>query len=130
MIKKFWNLYLLINYSAQRIRPRFFFKQSLITIIIFELSFLTSGIIVGIISKTDLRNPLIAAALVGLYALVLWRFFEPILTKKIDFKILEEKYLQLNELTRVCFFVLALISFIISFIFMIYSFKWVISILK
>jgi hypothetical protein len=68
--------------------------------------------------------------LVGLYALVLWRFFEPILTKKIDFKILEEKYLQLNELTRVCFFVLALISFIISFIFMIYSFKWVISILK
>jgi len=61
MINKILKIFILINYCGQRATGSFFTKQSVVNILMFELSFITLPITFMIIFFLGIRNQLIVS---------------------------------------------------------------------
>ena len=127
MISKLWTLYLRINYCAQRISPSFFVPRSIINTIMGEISFITSGIVMGVMALMGLRDPLIAAVILFSYVMLLWHLFSKKVANTVYRRLdeLEEYYLSINNIRRAVWFVIT-ISMVGGSVFFMYYFAVVI----
>jgi len=123
MIDKIWSLYLRVNYCGQKVTGPFFNERAIVNAVMFEFSFVTSCIPFLVISMIGIRNPFVGASVAFMYVLLLWRWGERRLWDKIDFEKLEEYYGSLAKWKRILCFPLALIIFILSFLFMLLTIK-------
>jgi hypothetical protein len=127
MINKIWKQYVLINYCGQRANGSFFTKRSVINIIMFEFSFITSAIPFGVMLAFGIPNPLVGYILAFIYVMILWDFFEPKVKKNINFEYCECYYVLLNRGMRTYYFIVMILLLMITFSFMIYSIKLIIN---
>lgn len=123
MIDKIWKPYLLINYCGQRVTGSFFNERAVVNTIMFEFSFVTSGIPFFMISMFGIRVPFVGALVAFVYVLLLWWWGESRLRNKIDFEKLEGRYLTMGRGKRILCFPLALFIFFLSFSFMLLMIK-------
>lgn len=127
MKSKIWNLFVLINYCGQRISYSFFTEKAVVNVILFELSFITSGILIGILALIGVENPIFAAIIGLAFVLVIWKLFENKVQNGIEFFNLEYYYSNISVFKRTLFFLFAICLFAFSFLFMLYSIGFVVS---
>lgn len=123
MIEKTFNFFVLINYCAQRSTGSYFNRQSVINVIMFELSFITSAIPFAIISGFKIYRPWIGVIITIGFVFLLWRLFELKLRKSIDFEYLEERYLSIGKNRRLFYFSLSFTMYVVTFLFMLFLIK-------
>ena len=118
MIKKMWQIYLLINFCSQRVSEPFFNKNLIVNTIIFELSFVLFFIPLTLMAKLGIENIYIASIISFLYVMMLWWYGEKRVRNMIDYKSLEVQYNSMNRRLRILCFPLAILILICSIIFM------------
>lgn len=123
MLDKIWKQYVLINYCGQRASGSFFNKRSVVNIFIFEFSFITSAMPIGVFLAFGYRNPWIGAIIASTYVLILWEKLEFRIRKNIDFENCELYLISLTKGMRIFFFILMILLFMSTFSFFIYSMK-------
>lgn len=121
---KLKELYLLINYCGQKIGNKYYPQKGLINVIQTELSFITIGIIIGLLTAFKIiTSPIIGAIFAGLYIFLFRMIFDAKLNKKIDFKRLEDNYLKTSLFRKRFYFIISIVIFVGSVFPMVYIVK-------
>lgn len=123
MIDRIWKWYVLVNYCGQRATGSFFTERSIINTIMFEISFVTSGVPFGLMKVIGVRTPWVGALLAFGYVMLLWKVFESKIKKNIDFKACEQYYMSLGKGSRILSFITTLLLLSLAFLFMFFSIK-------
>jgi len=125
MITKLIELYLIINYSGQKIGNPWNVKQGLINIILMEISFLISGIFMGFYALFGFRSLHIILILLLLLILLIWKYGERRIKTEIDFVRLESVHTRLKKSTRIIYFIISLLLIFFCVFSMFYLIKLV-----
>lgn len=112
---------MLVNYCGQRATGSFFSERSIMNTIIFEISFITSGIPFGILKLIGVRTPWVGAIIAFGYVMFLWKALEAGIMRNIDFKACEQYYLSVGRVFRILSLITIFLLLFISFLFMIFS---------
>ncbi|MEN8185958.1 MAG: hypothetical protein ABFS12_03685 [Bacteroidota bacterium] len=119
----FIDIYIKINYCGQKIGNKFFPEKGLINIIGFEISFISSGIFIGLFGGVGLKIPLLGALIIGIHVLILRFYLDKLLRRKIDMEYLANYCKNQSRSKQILFMILSLLFFVICFILMIYIAK-------
>lgn len=101
--------YLLINYSGQRIGNPWDVNKGLVRLILMHISFLMSGVLIGIYLLVGLRSLPLILILIFVEMHLVWKYLRQKIEDAIKFQILENGYVQLNRFTRIFYFVLSVL---------------------
>jgi hypothetical protein len=123
MVDSFWKFYTLINYCGQRATGSFFAQRAVINVIMFEFSFVTSGVPFALMKMFEVRDPAIGAVVAFGYVIILWRILEAKVKRNIDFEFCERYYLSLTKVRKLLSFVTTILLLILTFLFMFLSIK-------
>lgn len=122
--------YLKINYFGQKIGNKYNVKKGVVNIILFEISFVSSGILIGLIGGLGFTSPVWVSIIMAIYVYVVWSLFYSRIEKNINFEHFEECYQKCEKKTKTNYFILMLFIFGISFLSFFFSMKLIFYLLK
>ena len=124
------NIYLKINFFGQKIGNRYNVNKGVVHIILFEISFVSSGIIIGLLGWFGFTSPLWVAIITGLSVYLIWYFYYSRIENSIEFEYFEECYQESKKNKRMVYFILMLFMLFTSILIMIFSIKLIFFLVK
>lgn len=129
-MNKLINIFFKINFFGQKIGNKYNVKKGVINITLFEITFITSGFLIGLMGGLGVTSPLLVSLIIGVYVYLIWSFFYKRIENNIRFNTLEEEYQKSSKKLRIVYFFLMLLMLFLSFLSLLYSIKFIIYLLK
>lgn len=122
---KLIKFYLRVNYCSQKIGNKYNVEGGVVNKILLEWSFITSGIVLGVLILLRLRSVPFIILIIMAYVYVFRILFEKRIKNMIDFKSLELFYNKTPRSIRNFYFFLGIVFLVLSIFIMIYIIKLV-----
>lgn len=116
-------IFLKLNFFGQRLFPKYYYRQSVINITVFQISYCLVGLIDGLLFSLCIKEPILLISVSVLGVFISWKYFAPLIDKRINDDEWSIEYEKHSKTNRIFFFILMMSFFCISFLGMIYSMK-------